>query len=99
MDRPWKAYFLAIDGSDIFITGGATQGISVDDIFLVKEKGKMVKNPQTGVKMELPGKEAGKIKVSFTGGETPETEFSLVQFTEGKIDENNLSNYYIEEIK
>jgi curli biogenesis system outer membrane secretion channel CsgG len=99
MDRPWKAYFLAVDDGDIFITGGASQGISVGDIFRVKEKGKTVKNPQTGIKMELPGKEAGKIKVNFTGGETPETEFSLVQFIEGKIDENNLSNYYIEENK
>jgi hypothetical protein len=99
MDRPWKAYFLAIDGDDVFITGGATQGISVGDVFLVKEKGKTLKNPQTGIKMELPGKEVGTIAVTFTGGETPETEFSLVRFTEGKIDENNLSNYYIEEIK
>jgi curli biogenesis system outer membrane secretion channel CsgG len=99
MDRPWKAYFLAIDGNDIFITGGATQGLSAGDIFVVKEKGKTVKNPQTGIKMELPGKPVGKIKITFTGGETPEAEFSLVEFTEGQIDTNNLSNYYIEEDK
>jgi curli biogenesis system outer membrane secretion channel CsgG len=99
MDRPWKAYFLAVDSDDIFITGGSSQGISIGDVFLVKEKGKTVKNPQTGIKMELPGKVVGKIKVTFTGGETPETEYSLVQFTDGKIDENNLSNYFIEEIK
>jgi curli biogenesis system outer membrane secretion channel CsgG len=99
MDRPWKAYFLAIDDHDIFITGGATQGLSVGDIFVVKEKGKTVKNPQTGIKMELPGKTVGKIKVTFTGGETPESEFSLVEFIEGQIDENNLLNYYIEEDK
>ncbi|MDR0682480.1 MAG: CsgG/HfaB family protein [Dysgonamonadaceae bacterium] len=99
LDRPWKAYFLAVDNGDIFITGGATQGIAVGDIFLVKEKGKAVKNPQTGIKMELPGKEVGKIEVTFSGGETPETEFSLVRFIEGEMDENNLSNYYIEEIK
>jgi curli biogenesis system outer membrane secretion channel CsgG len=99
LDRPWKAYFLAVDNDDIFITGGVTQGISVGDVFLVKEKGKAVKNPQTGIKMELPGKEAGKIEVTFTGGETPETEFSLVRFIEGNMDKNNLSNYYIEELK
>ena len=99
LDRPWKAYFLAVEGDDIFITGGASQGISTGDYFRVKEKGRTVKNPQTGVKMELPGKEVGKIQVSFTGGETPESEFSLVKFTEGTIDATNLSNYYIEEIK
>lgn len=99
LDRPWKAYFLAVDDRDIFITGGTSQGISVGDTFRVKEKGKTVKNPQTGIKMELPGKEVGMIKVTFMGGETPESEFSLVQFIEGSIDENNLLNYYIEEIK
>ncbi|GHV09555.1 hypothetical protein FACS1894162_0320 [Bacteroidia bacterium] len=98
-NKPWRAYFLAVDEGDIFITGGVSQGISVGDAFLVKEKGKTVKNPQTGVKMELPGKEIAKIQVTLTGGDTPETEFSLVQFTEGTIDTNNLSNYYIEEIK
>ncbi|MDR0798326.1 MAG: CsgG/HfaB family protein [Dysgonamonadaceae bacterium] len=99
MDRPWKAYFLAVDGNDIFITGGAAQGLSVGDVFVVKEKGKSVKNPQTGVTMELPGKEVGKIKVTFMGGETPESQFSLIEFTDGKIDTNDLSKYYIEEIK
>ncbi|MCL2649410.1 MAG: CsgG/HfaB family protein [Candidatus Azobacteroides sp.] len=99
MDRPWKAYFLAVDGNDVYITGGVSQGLSIGDEFKVVEKGKQVKNPQTGMIMELPGRQAGKIKVTFTGGETPESEFSLVKFTEGQIDTNNLTNYYIEEIK
>ena len=99
MDRPWKAYFLAVEGNDIFITGGASQGLSIGDEFKVVEKRRIVKNPQTGMNMELPGKQVGKVKITFTGGETPESEFSLVQFTEGQIDVSNLSNYYIEEIK
>jgi curli biogenesis system outer membrane secretion channel CsgG len=99
MDRPWKAYFLAIEGNDIFISGGASQGLSIGDVFKVVEKGRIVKNPQTGINMELPGKQVGKIKIIFTGGETPESEFSLVQFIEGQIDTSNFSNYYIEEIK
>ena len=81
------------------MTGGKSQGVSIGDTFIVKEKGKSVKNPQTGIQMELPGKEVGKIRVTFTGGDTPESEFSLVEFIEGSIDETNLSNYYIQEIK
>lgn len=99
MDRPWKAYFLAVDGNDIFISGGKSQGINEGDVFWVKQKGKSVKNPQTGLVMELPGKTVGKIQVTFTGGETPETEFSLITFTEGEINTNQLSDYFIEEIK
>ncbi|MCL1937209.1 MAG: CsgG/HfaB family protein [Candidatus Azobacteroides sp.] len=99
MDRPWKAYFLAVDGNNIYITGGASQGLSVGDVFKVVEKGKAVKNPQTGMNMELPGRQVGTIRITFTGGDTPVSEFSLVEFMDGQIDTNNLSNYYIEEIQ
>jgi hypothetical protein len=58
-----------------------------------------VKNPQTGMMMELPGKSVGKIKIEFTGGENPQNEFSMVSFSEGNIDKQNLNNYYIKEMK
>jgi curli biogenesis system outer membrane secretion channel CsgG len=99
MDRPWKAYFLTIDEGTIYISGGKSQGINVDDVFIVKEKGKSVKNPQTGMTMELPGKTAGKIKITLTGGESSDSEFAVVEFIEGKIDEVKLANYYIIENK
>jgi len=54
-----------------------------------------VKNPQTGIMMELPGKTVGKIRITFTGGESVENEFSIAEFTEGQIDESQLSNYFI----
>jgi hypothetical protein len=69
----------------------------VGDVYDVVEKGKSVKNPQTGMMMELPGKSVGKIKIDFTGGDNPQSEFSTVSFTDGGIDKQNLSNYYIKE--
>jgi hypothetical protein len=99
MDRPWKAYFLAIDDGTYYVSGGKTQGLNVDDLFIVKEKGKSVKNPQTGLQMELPGKAVGKIKITLTGGESVDNEFSVAEFVEGGIDETQLSKYYIEEVK
>lgn len=99
MDRPWKSYFLTVDDDDIFISGGKSQGIHVGDHFLVKEKGKSVKNPQTGMNMELPGKEIGKVEVTFTGGENPDSEFSLVKFISGSFDPEQLTKYYIQEDK
>ncbi len=99
MDRPWKAYFLAVEDGETYISGGKSQGLTVGDSFIVKEKGRSVKNPQTGMMMNLPGKTAGKVKITFTGGETANDEFSLVEFTTGAIDANNLANYYIEEDK
>ena len=95
MNRAWKAYFLTFDEGEYYVSGGKTQGLSAGDKFTVKEKGKSVKNPQTGMMMELPGKTAGKIRITFTGGDSVENEFSIAEFTDGKIDTSQLSNYYI----
>lgn len=99
MDRPWKSYFLAHDENGILISGGKNQGIKIGDIYDVVEKGRSVKNPQTGMMIELPGKTVGKIKIDFTGGDTPINEFSMVSFSEGGIDKLKLNNYFIKEIK
>ena len=99
MDRPWKSYFLAYDENGILISGGKSQGIKIGEIYDVIEKGRSVKNPQTGMLFELPGKLVGKIKIDFLGGENPQSEFSMVSLSEGNIDKLNLSYYYINEIK
>lgn len=99
IDRPWKSYFLAYDENGIIISGGKSQGLKVGEVYDVVEKGKSVKNPQTGMTFELPGKSVGKIKIDVMGGENPQSEFSMVSFTDGGIDKQNLSNYYIKEIK
>lgn len=99
-DKPWRTFFLSYDSDAQLIAGGASQGIKVGDTFAVKTKGKKVKNPQTGVMIELPGKRLGTVTVTETGGDTPETEFSYVSYTgSGTIDANKLMDYYIEEIK
>lgn len=100
-DKPWRTYFLSYDSDAQLIAGGASQGIKEGDVFAVKTKGKKVKNPQTGIMIELPGKQIGTVTVAATGGDTPETEFSFVSFSGdgATIDANKLTDYYIEEIK
>lgn len=100
-DKPWRTFFLSYDSDTQLIAGGASQGIKEGDTFAVKTKGKQVKNPQTGVMIELPGKQIGTVTVTSTSGDTPETEFSFVSFSgnNATIDANKLTDYYIEEIK
>lgn len=98
MDRPWKSYVLSYDSSGILIAGGKSQGIKVGDIYEVVLKGRTVKNPQTGINIELPGKVTGKVKVESLEGD-PQNEYSIVVFTEGDMDSKNLNNYYIKQIK
>lgn len=99
-DKPWQTYILSNDADGTIIAGGASQGLSPGDVFEVVTKGKRVKNPQTGIMIELPGKKIGTATILSTGGDTPETEYSFVSLSEGtNIDNNNLGNYYIREIK
>ena len=97
MNRPWKAYFLSYDSDGIIISGGKSQGLEVGDIFSIVKKGKKVKNPQTGMIIELPGKTVGEVQIDFTGGDVPENEFSMVSITNGSINAEDLNNYYIRE--
>lgn len=97
-DKPWRTYFLNYDADAILIAGGSSQGVAAGDQFFIKTKGKKVKNPQTGVTIELPGKQIGTVKVLATAGDTPETEYSFVEVqSEIEINSNNMSNFIIEE--
>jgi len=98
MNKPWKSFFLAYDETGIIISGGKSQGLKSGDIFEVHEKGKSVKNPQTGMMIELPGKIVAKIKVDICSGENSQNEYSFVSITEGNIEKQNLTNYIIKEL-
>lgn len=98
LNRPWKSYFLSYDQDGVIISGGESQGIKLGDRFDVFSKGRKVKNPQTGMFIELPGKRVGQITIDYSGGESSENEFSIVSFIEGNIDKNSLSKYFIKQV-
>jgi hypothetical protein len=96
MDKPWKSYILSVDQGTYIIGGGKSQGLRVNDLFVVYKKGKEVVNPQTGIKIELPGEKIGKLTLLSLYGDTPETEISLCSYEGTAIDSANLSQYYIQ---
>ena len=95
MDKPWRSYILAEDGGSYIIGGGASQGIVPGDVFNVYRKGRKVRNPQTGMDIELPGSLIGVLRVVSTFGDTPETEISFCSYIGEDLDEEHLDNYYI----
>lgn len=99
MDKPWKSYILSHDENGTIISGGKSIGINVNDVFDVYQKGRKVKNPATGLMIELPGTKIGQVIVLMTGGDTPEGEYAFVDFITGDVDGNNLEEYYIQEVK
>lgn len=95
MDKPWKSYILSADDGTYVISGGASQGLAPGDSFMVYKKGKVVRNPQTGLDIELPGSLVGNVSVIQCIGDTPETEISFCTYEGTDIDKDNLLNYYI----
>lgn len=95
MDKPWKSYILAVDDGTYIISGGASQGLIAGDKFAVYKMGKIVKNPQTGMNIELPGTNIGEITIQTSFGDTPETELSFCSYEGEALDTENLMNYYI----
>lgn len=94
-DKPWKSYILSIEDDSYVISGGASQGLSLGDKFNVYLKGKVVKNPQTGMDVELPGKKIGTVTVTMSLGDTPENEISFCTYKGEEINAEQLDNYYI----
>lgn len=97
MDKPWKSYFLSYDNDGVIIAGGQKQGLSVGDNLYIYTKGKKVKNPQTGLMIELPGEKIGQLKVLSCGGTTVTDEYSFVSIVEGTVDVNKLDFYVIQD--
>lgn len=85
LDKPWRAYVLAEESGNLVISGGKSQNIQVGDRFAVIERGKKVKNPQTNMMIELPGKQVATITVSLILGDTPENEISLCKISSGDM--------------
>lgn len=99
MERPWKSFLLSADSDAILIAGGKSQGLKEGNQLHVIERGRTVRNPQTGMNIELPGKQVGVISIVMTGGDDPMNEYSIVQFISGSIDTENLAKYIIQEIR
>ncbi len=97
-NNPWIAYILAKEDDIYIISGGESQGIITGDIFTVVERGRKVKNPQTGLTIELPGKEVAKIRITQTLPGMPLDQVSIAELISGIINAENLENYIIVEL-
>lgn len=98
MDKEWRAYLLSVEEGSYIISGGKSQGIKAGDTFAIMQKGRKVKNPQTGILIELPGKMIAKIKIDQLFGSSQEEEVAFGSLVEGTIDETKLENYYVTEL-
>lgn len=99
MDRPWKSYIISAEDGMILMAGGKKQGVKAGDIYGVYERSKNVKNPQTGMMIEVPGKKVGEVSVLSTGGSTASNEYAVISVTSGTVDTAHPEKYEIRERK
>jgi len=98
LDKPWRAYLLSYQDGTYMMSGGNTQGIRRGDVFAVYRKGQQVKNPQTGMLIELPGTPVGTVRVTETAGTDPSSEVSVCVKEQGSLPTDNFGDFYIQEV-
>lgn len=95
MDKPWRSYILSVEEGAYIISGGESQGLAAGDVFNVYKKGKTIKNPQSGMDVELPGTKVGSVTIISSFGDTTENELSICSYEGEPLEVENLSLYYI----
>jgi curli biogenesis system outer membrane secretion channel CsgG len=98
LHNPWRSYILAYENDSYIIAGGKSQGININDAFGVYKRGKAIRNPQTGMVVELPAQLVGKIRVASLTGSDPNNEISICNVDSGNIPKTNFEEYYIQEL-
>ena len=97
LERPWRSYLLAYQDGNYLISGGKLQGIKEGDQFTVYRRGQKVKNPQSGIMIELPGAPVANLRVvQLVPGEVL-TEVSICSKTSGEIPAQEFDEYYVQE--
>jgi curli biogenesis system outer membrane secretion channel CsgG len=91
--RPWQTAILRLDGERVFISGGKSQGIAPGMEFQVQTRGEVIRSPQTGADITLPGRQVARIRIDANFGDTELNEGSV-----GSIVSGALANYAIDDL-
>ena len=96
LSKPWRSYVLSVEDNTIIIAGGQKQGLKINDTFSIYKKGKSIKNPQTGMMIELPGNKIASVKIISQFGTTYTDEGSICQVISGNLRGVNINDLYVE---
>jgi curli biogenesis system outer membrane secretion channel CsgG len=92
--KPWRSYLLSQQDGQYVMSGGASQGLRQGMRLYVYEIGGLVKNPQTGAMISLPGRKVAEAQVNATAGEDEFNELSFVSIVSGTLGKP-LDSYYV----
>src|ERR1700719_1161704 len=98
-ERPWSTDILKVDGRQVYISGGARQGIKVGDTMAILQQGERVKSGQTGFDITLPPRAVGQARIVSFFGDNETNEGSVAQILSGDVGDARTTSLYISEIK
>lgn len=94
LEKPWTADILAVENGLIYISGGASQGVTQGMQFDIMSKGQRVRSATTGTTITLPGNKIGTFEVQGLFGES-----ELDQGAFGQVISGNISNFELSQLE
>lgn len=82
-ERPWRTDILKVSGDQVFISGGARQGLKVGDLLTVYRAGDRIKSAQSGFAIDLPASAIGTLRVASLFGDSESNEGSVCELVSG----------------
>lgn len=98
-ERPWRTDILKISGRQVFISGGARQGLKSGDVLAVMQQGETVNSGQTGFAITLPPAQLGKIRVVSLFGDNETNEGAVCELVSGALSGSRGSTVFVAENK
>lgn len=97
LDRPWTADILAEEDGQIFISGGASQGVKPGMVFEVQTKGRSVRSQTTGSNITLPGTKVAELEITGLFGDDPLDQGAYGRIVSGSIADQNIEDLLVRE--
>ena len=94
-NRTWRTDILAIEDGQIFVSGGARQGLKPGDNLRVMKAGKTIRSAQTGFDISLPATPVATLQVVSVFGDSEANEGAVTRLTQGSLSGISLTDVFV----
>jgi curli biogenesis system outer membrane secretion channel CsgG len=96
-ERPWRTDILQVQGKQLFVSGGRSQGLREGDALRVMLSGATIKSQQTGFDVTLPPTEVATLRVVSLFGDSETNEGAVCEIASGAVEKAQLGKLYVAE--
>ena len=98
-ERRWFTDVLQVRGDQVFLSGGAGQGLRVGDVLVLETLGDTITSGQTGLPITLPGHPVARLEVTSFFGDTPDAQGTIAHIVQGQVPATDLSKLRVVEAR